>query len=60
MKLYSRKATNHVLELIEDGMLDPMQVVQACLSYMSEDDVAEMAEANEFFEFETDEETEEE
>ena len=41
-------------------MLDPMQVVQACLSYMSEDDVAEMAEANEFFEFETDEETEEE
>jgi hypothetical protein len=55
-KYYSRKATNHVLELVEDGMLDPMVALQACLMYMSEDEVADMAEANEFFEFESEEE----
>ena len=55
-KYYSRKATNHVLELVEDGMLDPMVALRACLTYMSEDEVADMAEANEFFEFESEEE----
>ena len=37
-------------------MLDPMVALQACLMYMSEDEVADMAEANEFFEFESEEE----
>ena len=44
-----RDATNKILEMIEDGLLDKDQVIMACLKYMSEDDVADMAHANEFF-----------
>jgi len=43
----TRKVTNQILELIEDGVLDPQTVVEACLSYMSEADVADMARSNE-------------
>lgn len=45
-----RNATNKLLELIEEGVLTNDQVVMACVKFMSEDDVAEMCEANEFFE----------
>jgi hypothetical protein len=45
----SREATNKVLELIEDGILDRDTVIMACLKYMSEDEVADMAHINEFF-----------
>jgi len=38
-----------VLQLVEDGLLDRDTVIMACLKYMSEDDVADMAQANEFF-----------
>lgn len=44
-----REATNRVLELMDAGILSPDAVVCACLSYMSDDDVREMAEMNEFF-----------
>ena len=44
-----RDATNKILEMIEDGLLDKDQVIMACLKYMSEDDVADMAHVNEFF-----------
>jgi hypothetical protein len=44
-----REATNRVLELVEEGLLDRDTVIMACLKYMSEDDVADMAHANEFF-----------
>ena len=44
-----REATNRILELVEEGMLDRDTVIMACLKYMSEDDVADMAHANEFF-----------
>jgi hypothetical protein len=50
-----REATNKILEMVEDGLLDRDQVIMACLKYMSEDDVADMARANEFF-YEEDEE----
>lgn len=43
----TREATNWLLEAIEDGMLDATEVVKACVSYMSEDDVADMCHANE-------------
>jgi hypothetical protein len=46
----SREATNKILELVEEGILDRDTVIMACLKYMSEDDVADMAHANEFFE----------
>lgn len=49
----TRQATNKILEMIEAGLLDPKDVVLMCLKWMSEDDVKEMAEANELFEEDT-------
>jgi hypothetical protein len=50
VKMYrTRQATERVLELVEEGLLDRDTVIMACLKYMSEDDVADMAQANEFF-----------
>ena len=54
-----REATNRILELVEEGMLDRDAVIMACLKYMSEDDVADMAHCNEFF-LDEDEDEEEE
>jgi hypothetical protein len=45
----TREATNKILELVEEGILDRDTVIMACLKYMSEDDVADMAHANDFF-----------
>ena len=42
------KVTNQILEMVEDGRLNKDQVILACLLYMSEDDVADMAHHNEF------------
>lgn len=36
--------------MIEEGILDRDLVIMACVKYMSEDDVADMCHANEFFE----------
>ena len=44
-----REATNKILEMIEDGILDRDTVIMAALKYMSEDEVADMARANELF-----------
>ncbi len=52
----NREATEHILELVEDGLLDRDTVIMACLKYMSEDDVADMARINEFFYDDEDEE----
>jgi hypothetical protein len=41
----TRKITNQILEMIEEGILDPQVVVKACLCYMDEADVADMARA---------------
>lgn len=41
-----REATTKLLSMIEDGMLDRDMILSACLSYMSEDDVADMCRAN--------------
>ena len=54
-----RKATNKLLELIDEGLVDAKDAVLMCLSWMSEDDVVEMCKANEFI-LEEDEEDEEE
>ena len=53
-----RSATNKILEMIDEGLLDARAVAQMCLKYMSEDAVADMAEANEIF-FEDEEDIEE-
>ena len=44
-----RQATNKILEMVDDGILDKDVVIMSCLKYMSEDDVADMAHSNEFF-----------
>jgi len=45
----TRQSTERILELVEDGLLDKDTVIMACLKYMSEDEVADMARINEFF-----------
>ena len=47
----TRKYTNMLLELLENEVLDKYNVIQACLSYMSEDDVKDMCEKNEYVEW---------
>ena len=42
-----RKASNKFIEMVEEGLLDPVEAVRMCVSWLSEDDVAEMMKANE-------------
>ncbi len=41
-----RDATNKILQMIDDGVLDMKTVLEAALMYMSEDDVRDMARVN--------------
>ena len=43
----TREATNKILEMIDECVLDPKDIVMMCLKWMSEDDVKEMCKANE-------------
>ena len=52
----ARQATRQVIELAESGVLAWEQVARDCMNYMSEGDVADMAEGNGYFEFEEEEE----
>jgi hypothetical protein len=45
-----RKETNRLLNMIEEGLIDPHAVADMCLAYMSEDDVADMMRANDLLE----------
>jgi len=47
-KFGTRYYTNEILSLIEDGVLDSHTVLVATLNYLSDDDVKDMAELNEF------------
>jgi len=44
----TREATNQILELIDEGVLQAETVVMAALKYMSEDEVADMMHINEW------------
>ena len=44
----TRKVTNQILEMLEEGILNKDAVIMACLKYMSETDVADMARINGF------------
>ena len=44
-----RETTHRILEAIEEGLMDRDIVIRACLCYLSEADVALMAEKNELF-----------
>jgi len=59
----TRRVTNKLLEMMEEGALDAEVLVRCCLAFMSEADVAAMAVANELLEeedAEIDEDEEEE
>ena len=38
---------DRLIELVEDGMLDPMMAVTMCAKWMTNDEVGEMLDANE-------------
>ena len=42
----AREATNRLLELIEEGVLDKDYVIMSCVKFMSENDVKEMCHDN--------------
>lgn len=44
----AREYTNKLLEMIENGLLTNEQVLNACINYMSEEEVKGMMEMNEF------------
>lgn len=49
-KLYPfRKSTNFLLEMMDQGALDPKVLAEICLAYMSEAEVADMARSNDLF-----------
>ena len=42
-----RQATNKLIEMVDEGLLDKRDVIVMALKWMSEDDVRAMCEANE-------------
>ena len=42
----AREYTDHLLELIDEGILDKDHVILACVKYMTEEDVKDMMLAN--------------
>ena len=48
--LHVREATEKLINLAEEGVLSWEAIARAALNYMSEDDVKDMAECNEFIE----------
>ena len=55
-----RENTNKLLEMVEEGILDKDAVISAFCSYMSEDDVKDLMECNEWLEEEEEDEEDEE
>ena len=43
----TRKQTNKFIEMVEEGLVNPIDAVTMCVKYMSEDDVADMMDCNE-------------
>ena len=54
-----RPATTRMLEMMDEGLLDPRAVADMCLSWLSESDVHEMMLANDLVEDEPEDEEEE-
>lgn len=53
----ARQYTNQLIDMLDNGLLDHKTVLTACLNYMSEQEVQDMCEANEFIESEEENET---
>lgn len=43
----SRETTNKILDMMDEGTIDPTDLVMMCLKHMSESEVADMARMNE-------------
>ena len=56
----SRQVTDKLWADLDDGLIDPFKFASACLNWMSEDEVREMAEENGFLDEDEDEEEDEE
>jgi len=46
MATNKRKVTYKILDMIEEGLLDPRDIAEACLVYMSEANVVDMTRCN--------------
>lgn len=46
-KEFQRDPRGYALALVEDGLVDPMTMITACLKYLSHDDCREMLDMNE-------------
>ena len=46
----ARKYTNHLLGMVDDGLVNKDNLILACVKYMSEDDVQDMMEYNGYIE----------
>lgn len=46
---HPREITNKIYDAVDQGLLTSEEVMIACLKYMSEDSVADMAHYNEFY-----------
>lgn len=55
----TRKVTCILLDMMDEGIIDPRTLAEMCLNWMSESDVAEMASSNDLF-VDEDEDTDEE
>lgn len=53
-----RKVTTQLIDLVDDGVLSWETIAMACLSYMSEDHVADMASDNYLIDDENDDDSE--
>jgi hypothetical protein len=45
--LFRKDPRSYAIDLVEQGLVSPMYLVEACLGYMSHDEVREMLDANE-------------
>jgi len=46
----ARKVTTYLLNMMDEGIIDPRTLVEMALNWMSESDVAEMASRNDLLE----------
>ena len=51
-----RTQTNRLIDMMDDGVISAQAIAEMALSYMSEDDVADMMRANDILEEDEDEE----
>ena len=54
----ARSATCELIEMAENGMIEWETIARECLQYMSEDEVRDMAESNDWIDSEDEDEDE--